>query len=115
MTRASAKVISEKSSASHLAVVRLAAGSAAVAIAPIAGTAAAAVSRGNDMSDTPHQQGRGDENGGPAQHLDRVRADEAALQLAQQAGESAHGGRRAVDRAVHQGAVELDEGRGDPA
>ena len=40
---------SEKSSASHLAAVRRAAGTAAVAIAPIAGSAAVAVRRGKDI------------------------------------------------------------------
>lgn len=40
---------SEKSSASHLAAVRRAAGTAAVAMAPIAGSAAVAVRRGKDM------------------------------------------------------------------
>ena len=43
---------SETSSASHLAAVRCAAGTAAVAIAPTAGSAAVTVSRGNDMAQT---------------------------------------------------------------
>lgn len=46
---ASTRVPSEKSSASHLAAVRRAAGTAAVAIAPIAGSTAVAVRRGKDM------------------------------------------------------------------
>ncbi|CAO0831594.1 hypothetical protein SMICM17S_02390 [Streptomyces microflavus] len=40
---------SEKNSATHLATVRCAAGTAAVTMAPMAGSAAVAVRRGKDM------------------------------------------------------------------
>ncbi|MDF9814963.1 hypothetical protein M2266_004194 [Streptomyces sp. SPB162] len=47
---ASTSVATEKPSADHLARLRFAAGTAAVAIAPTAGRAAVTVRRGKDMS-----------------------------------------------------------------
>src|SRR5688572_16504310 len=105
---ASASATREDPRATRLASSSWPLGTAATASTPISGTTPISVIQGRLSGSTsgPHEEQGSDQQGGTAEHAERVRADEAGLDAAQPAGRAADECGDPVDRAVDAATVD---------